>query len=58
MKQPPGSQIGWQVLTRNLDQLSTITTDKGFDWDDLREELRAHGIESEFKYKENGNHDK
>lgn len=31
MKQPHDSQIGWQVLIRNLEQLSTITADKGYD---------------------------
>ena len=58
MKQPHDTQIGWQVLTRNLDKLSTITADKGYDWDDLREELRAHNIRPVIKHKENWNLDK
>jgi len=31
MTQPLDSQVGWQVLKRNLDKLSTITADKGYD---------------------------
>ena len=29
MTQPHDSQVGWQLLKRNLDNLSIITTDKG-----------------------------
>ena len=58
MQQPHDSQIGWQVLTRNLDQLSTITADKGYDWDDLRDELRAHDIRPVIKHKEHWHLDK
>lgn len=36
MKQPHDMQIGWQVLTRNLDKVNTITADKGYNWDELR----------------------
>lgn len=39
MKQPRDSQIGWQVLARNLENLITITADKGYDWDSIRREL-------------------
>lgn len=58
MKQPHDSQIGWQVLTRNLDKLCTITADKGYDWDDLRKKLRDHGIRPVIKHKEHWNLDK
>jgi len=34
MKQPHDTQIGQQVLTRNLNRLQTVTADKGYDWDD------------------------
>ena len=51
MKQPHDSQIGWQVLTRSLDTLDTITADKGYDWDGLREKLRAHDIRLVIKLK-------
>lgn len=52
MKQPHDSQIGWQVLTRNLDQLDTIVADKGYDWDDLRHKLRENGVRPVIKHKE------
>ncbi|EMA57010.1 IS5 family transposase [Halorubrum kocurii] len=39
MKQPPDNQIGWQVLTRNLEQLNTVVANKRYDWDALRHEL-------------------
>jgi len=32
MKQPHDTQIAWQLLTRNLDKLTILTADKGFDW--------------------------
>lgn len=44
MRQPHDTQVGQQVLTRNLDRVQTITADKGYDWDDLREELRGDDI--------------
>jgi IS5 family transposase len=44
MKQPHVTQIGRQVLTRNLEQLNTIVADKGYDWDALRHELRDADI--------------
>ena len=31
---PHDTQIGWQVLTRNLNRLHTVTADKGYDWAD------------------------
>lgn len=52
MKQPHDTQIGWQVLTRNFDRLTTITADKGYDWDDLRAKLRNHNIRPVIKHKE------
>jgi hypothetical protein len=44
MIQPHDSQVGWQLLKRNLDKLSTITADKGYDWWLLRTKLRAEGV--------------
>ncbi len=52
MKQPHDTQVGWQVLTQNLDQLQTITADKGHDWDDLHNELREAGVRSVIKHRE------
>jgi len=51
MKQPHDTQIGRQVLTRNLDQLHTITADKGYDWDELRQLLRDHDIRPVIRHK-------
>jgi IS5 family transposase len=52
MKQPHDTQVGRQVLTRNLDRLHTITADKGYDWDYLREQLREAGIRPIIKHRE------
>ena len=32
MKQPHDTQIAWQLLMRNLDELTILTADKGYDW--------------------------
>jgi len=37
MKQPHDTQIAWQLLTRNLDKLTILTADKGYDWELLRQ---------------------
>ena len=42
INQTHDSEIGWQVLTRNLDQLETVTSDKGYGWGGLRSNLRVH----------------
>ncbi|QRY22490.1 IS5 family transposase [Halobacterium sp. GSL-19] len=52
MKQPHDTHVGRQVLTRNLNQLQTITADKGYDWDDLREELREGDVRPVIKPRE------
>jgi IS5 family transposase len=44
MKQPQDSRIGWQLLTRNLDKLTIVTADKGYDWELLRQKLRSEGV--------------
>ena len=44
MKQPHDTQVGWQLLVRNLDVLSTVVADKGYDWESLRTKLRAEGV--------------
>ncbi len=44
MKQPHDTQIGWQVLVRNLDALTAVAADKGYDWEQLRTKLRAEGV--------------
>ena len=54
MTQPHDSQVGWQVLKRNLDKLSTITADKGYDWWLLNNRLRAEGVKPLIRRREFG----
>ena len=54
MTQPHDSQVGWQVLMRNLDNLSTITADKGYDWWLLRQKLRSEGVNPLIRRREFG----
>jgi IS5 family transposase len=41
-----------KVLTRNLNRLQIVTADKGYDWDDLREELREADVRPLIKHRE------
>jgi IS5 family transposase len=52
MKQPHDTQVGRQVLRRNLAQLETVTADKSYDWDALRYELRDAGVRPVIKHRE------
>jgi IS5 family transposase len=52
MKRPHDTQIGEQVLERNLDRIGTITADKGYDWDELRRKLREKGVRPVIKHRE------
>ena len=54
MTQPHDSQIGWQVLKRNIDKLSIITADKGYDWWLLRNRLLAEGVKPLIRRREFG----
>ncbi|MDL0122139.1 IS5 family transposase [Halobacterium salinarum] len=56
MTQPHDSQVAWQLLTRNLDKLSILTADKGYDWELLRHKLRSEGVKPVIKYREFGWH--
>ena len=56
VKQPHDSQIGWQLLTRNIDKVSVLTADKGYDWWLLRQRLRAEGVKPVIKHREFGWH--
>lgn len=49
---PHDTQIGWQVLTRNLDRLHIITGDKGYDWSELRSMLRDNNVRPLIKHRE------
>ncbi|WP_123622863.1 IS5 family transposase [Halorubrum sp. CSM-61] len=51
-RQPHDTHVGRQVLTRNLSHLQTVTADKGYDWDDLRQELREADIRPVIKHRE------
>jgi IS5 family transposase len=44
MKQPYDTQVGLQVLMRNLDELTAVVANKGYDWEALRTRLRAESI--------------
>lgn len=52
MKQPHVTHVGRQVLRRNLNRLQTITVDKGYNWDDLRDELRDADVRLVIKHRE------
>lgn len=52
MKQPHDTQIGWQVLQRNLHQVETLTADKGYDWDEFRRFLREEDVRPVIKHRE------
>lgn len=54
MTQPHDSQVGWQLLKRNLENLSTITADKGYDCWLLRNKLRAEGVDPLIRAREFG----
>jgi IS5 family transposase len=56
MKQPQGTRIAWQLLTRNLDKLSVVTADKGYDWELLRHKLRSEGVKPVIKARKFGWH--
>ncbi len=50
MKQPHDTQVGRRVLSRNLNCLQTVAADKGYDWDDLRDELREADVRPVIKH--------
>jgi IS5 family transposase len=54
MKQPHDSQVGWQLLLRNVEKLDTVVADKGYDWCLLRQRLRAEGVKPVIKHREQG----
>jgi len=56
MKQPHDTRIAWRLLTRNLDKLSVLTADKGYDWELLRQKLRSEGVKPVIKHREFGWH--
>ncbi len=56
MKQLHDTQIAWQLLMRNLEKLSILTADKGYDWEILRRRLCSEGVKPVIKHREFGWH--
>lgn len=48
---PHDTQVGRQVLARNLDQLLIVTADKGYDSQQIRRWLRAHNVQPVIKHR-------
>lgn len=46
------ARIGWQLLKRNVSNVSILVEDKGYDWDVLRHKLHAEGVKTAIKYRE------
>ena len=46
------TQIGLQVARRNAEDLQVLLGDKGYDWQELREYLRAQGVRPVIKHRE------
>jgi IS5 family transposase len=44
MKQPHDTQFDWQVLVQNLDDLTAVAANKGYNWKALRTRLHAGRI--------------
>ncbi|RCU43682.1 IS5 family transposase [Haloplanus salinus] len=48
---PHDTQLGWQVARRNAGDLTSLTADKGYDWMELRENLRDEGVRPLIKHR-------
>ncbi|ELY92257.1 IS5 family transposase [Natrialba taiwanensis] len=46
------TQLGWQLARRNAGELHSLTTDKGYDWQQLRDKLRGDGVRPLIKHRE------
>lgn len=57
-KQPHDTQIGRRLLRRNLEKITVVTADKGYDDDSLRHWLRDNGIRPVIKHREFSSLDK
>jgi IS5 family transposase len=57
MKQPHDSKIAWQLVKRNVENLTILTADKGYDWWLLRQKLRSEGVKPVIKHREFGWHE-
>lgn len=55
---PHDTQIGWQVVKHNLDRLTVITADKGYDWADIRTLMRTNSVRPVIKHRVSDSLDK
>jgi IS5 family transposase len=46
------TRIGEQVVKRNLEKMTSVAADKGYDWKKLRDELRSRGVRPLLKHRE------
>jgi IS5 family transposase len=46
------TQIGWQLALRNAGEIASLAADKGYDWQQLREKLRADDVRPLIKHRE------
>jgi IS5 family transposase len=46
------TKVGEQVIKRNADDLLSVAGDKGYDWQQLRDELRSRGVRPLIKHRE------
>ena len=44
------TKIAWQMVKRNLDRLTVLTADKGYDWELLRHKLRSENVKLVIKH--------
>lgn len=51
-KQPPDTHVGQQIPTANLCRLQAATADRGYNWDNLRKEVREVGFRPVIKRRE------
>ena len=56
MKQPYDTKIAWQIVKENLDRLTVLTADKGYNWELLRHKLRSENVKLVIKHREFGWH--
>jgi IS5 family transposase len=52
MRKRGDTEAGWQVLKRNIEKLSAVVADKGYDWNLIRYRLHVEGVETEIKHRE------
>ena len=48
---PHDTKVGWQVARRNAGDLTSLAADKGYDWMELRENLREEGVRPLIKHR-------